>query len=514
MINSLLRTILAGIVALTISPAFAQVYRVQPRPVQQGNALDSNPRVGSGGSNAGTRMDAGAYNIESQLYVTGQVSGLGNFRGPVPYAGANQFRIDVPSAGMSGFIGRSVGLQEVQRGQVLAPTPYYAPSRTIVGPRAISAGLNQPGSSIPRSDAIHAGISSRLFVEATAQYRPIVPRADGRLLSTPIERAPIDVTPRMARDARTAPQLLPGLVSDEPLPITRLGQRLDSTSTGVMLDIVTPEDRVALAEDLWSLEMAKRIDPSVDVSALVDASITERETQTGQLPFDAPPEPAPRIVPGDGQNVYLDLLREFSDQNRQEETPEDILLAEEQALRAENPAFEEREGTIILRRFTGGAKDEFNVTIAEADRRLKVGDYYHAVYQYRLAHVYDRSNPLPHVGMGLAYFAAGEPMSSALKMREAMAAFPPIMETRLDIPSMVDVKVIDSQLARLERIINGYQFEDPDPLLPFIAAYIHNSLGNTDEARRHAKSLRELAGDDEIYRAYSNHLLGDKENTN
>jgi len=46
MINSLLRTILAGIVALTISPAFAQVYRVQPRPVQQGNALDSNPRVG------------------------------------------------------------------------------------------------------------------------------------------------------------------------------------------------------------------------------------------------------------------------------------------------------------------------------------------------------------------------------------------------------------------------------------------------------------------------------------
>src|SRR5690554_6375204 len=230
-------------------------------------------------------MDAGAYNIESQLYVIGQVSGLGNFRWPGPYAGANQSRIDVPSAGVSGKLGRSVGLQELQRGQVLAPTPYYAPSRTIVGPLASSASMNQPVSSIPRSDAIHAGISSTLFVEATAQYRPIVPRADGRLLSTPIERAPIDVTPRMARDARTAPQLLPGLVSDEPLPITRLGQRLDSTSTGVMLDIVTPEDRVALAEDLWSLEMTRRIDPSVDVSALVDASITERETQTGQLPF-------------------------------------------------------------------------------------------------------------------------------------------------------------------------------------------------------------------------------------
>ncbi|NLW86353.1 MAG: hypothetical protein GXY38_05715 [Planctomycetes bacterium] len=514
--NGLVGLFVVALLAVwSAEPVFGQAYRVQPRPLQQGNALDANPRVGSGGSNAGAGIDANAYNIQSQLYVTGQVRGLGNFKGPVPYVAADQFRIDVPSAGLSDFVGRSTGLPDVRTGQVLAPTPYYAPSRTIVGPAAIQAGINQPGSNMPKPNVVAPGLSSRYYVDgAVQQYTPVVPRADGTLLATPLERVPLDPTPREIREARGwMPDLIPVLSSDQPLGANQPGQPLASTPTGVrdMLEIVTPQDRQALASDLYTLELQQRVNEGVDASVLPGASLNERsavEARPG-LPLEAPARPQP-VIPGDGQNVLLDLLEELNEQARQEEgLPEDPLRPKPQA-RPENPAVENVDGIIVLNRFTGSGSDRANAAMAEADRRLRLGDYYQAVYQYRIAQAGNRNNPLPQVGMGLAYFAAGEPITAATRLRAAFSMLPPLMKTRLDIPKFVDENVVRAQLQRLDEVIARQGDEKPDAAMVFVAAYMHANLGNAQQARQYAQLLKELAPEDELYVAYADHVLGDK----
>ena len=85
----------------------------QLRPVAGGRALDANFQVGSGGWNTTVRSPLG---VSSQLYVDGQVTGLGNFRGTVGYNAPNQLHMTVPSAALSDFERRSVGISEVMGG--------------------------------------------------------------------------------------------------------------------------------------------------------------------------------------------------------------------------------------------------------------------------------------------------------------------------------------------------------------------------------------------------------------
>ena len=101
--------------------ASCTVCHAQDARLQQGDALDSSPLVGSGGRNTastgGLLRDKG-QGIDSQLYVTGRVTGLGAFRGGLPYTPKGAFRLTLPSASLSDFNRRSVGLEDVLKGPV------------------------------------------------------------------------------------------------------------------------------------------------------------------------------------------------------------------------------------------------------------------------------------------------------------------------------------------------------------------------------------------------------------
>jgi len=130
-----------GLILIVAGPAAAQVSRIQ-----NGRALDSNYLIGARGYNSIRRANRA---LDGNLLVTGQVAGGYHFRGDVGYVGSDQFRGELPSAGLDNFIRGSAGLDRLTSGGSYGPGAYYSSQRTVLGASRISKGLNAPGSSMP-----------------------------------------------------------------------------------------------------------------------------------------------------------------------------------------------------------------------------------------------------------------------------------------------------------------------------------------------------------------------------
>ena len=121
----------------------ASVTTAQVSRTQVGGAIDSNYQIGSGGQN----RPVGSGPINSQLYVSGQVSGLARFRGQVGYFAPNELNMAVPSASLSGFRRRSAGLEGLTGSYYTSS--YYEPTSTVFGLRGITSGQAAPGTNMP-----------------------------------------------------------------------------------------------------------------------------------------------------------------------------------------------------------------------------------------------------------------------------------------------------------------------------------------------------------------------------
>ena len=513
--------IFAGVVLLAVA-AGGQVV-----PTQTGRELDANYRHGSGGLNTPGVEPAG---INSQLYVTGQVTGLGAFRGGVGYRAPDQLGLDLPSAALSQFRRQSVGLEDVGAGSLYRPAPYYERSTTVLGLREIQSGAALPGSSIPRRSMIPPALAEELYVDATAAYRPLAPAPAA--VRTPAVGSLVR-TPESAADTR------------EPrLPFGAYG--------GVDLFRVADVDsREQLARELRELRFGEaRIDR--EVKAEVDASTAGPAPSLQDRTELRPAAPAPEgaqvltgpvapaaqtyraLIAQPNEDVYLDLLllmREQSSKRRSQRPPADdvgvfrldesaesLRPADEPAPPARKPAGKSadlvdiaRDNRIVLHGLAGRSADAFNNHMNQAKRSLSEGKYYEAALEYQLAMTIDSRNPLARIGRGLALFAAGESLSAAINIRRAMELFPPIMETRLDVPMIMDPVAFDHQLDRVDERL-AKEAREADPLLIFLGTYAHYSVGNLRIAKYYARKLHAAAGsDDALFRAYATFVLtGDR----
>jgi len=141
-------------VVFTASAGEAQLdLRVnQDNPHGDGRALDRNPGLGTGGFNAGGgRFD---YGLGANSIVTGNVTGLGGFKGFSPIVDSNRFRDGLPSAGLSGYFSRSISAADLQRNAPPPPTFYFGRQETVASLSQIRTGQNAPGSSMLSSPFI------------------------------------------------------------------------------------------------------------------------------------------------------------------------------------------------------------------------------------------------------------------------------------------------------------------------------------------------------------------------
>lgn len=470
----------------------------QVAPTQTGQNLDVNPRVGGGGYNTGLRP----YRLDSQLFVTGQVTGLSAFHGQVGYAAGDQLRTVLPSEALDLFRSSSVGLEEIVRGSTFRTEAYYRRTATAYGVRGIADGRALAGSNMPLTSHGEPFAVQRLYREATADYAGLM---DSRIS----QRAMADRSLGIRYRGLVGPMALSG---GTPSGIVAPGMEVDDFGR------IKAPDGEDLARDLYELH---RVDASVDVAidAHVDASSGRPVRSTAPGAGSLPPLPGEihdrgetrggrvtRGMPASNQDVFMDLLVCLDQQRGGRAAPAEPPAGDVGARDGGRIVQLSDKNDVLLRGFAGSGRDLFNIHMKRARKQLDAGKFYRAASEYELALLANRSNPLARMGLCVAYFCAGEPLTASLQLRRAFAMFPALMRTRVDIKGMMGSAVLRYRLAQLERRVAIEGAKD-ERLLALVLAFVHRNAGNTDEAKRYALMLNRLAGNDKILTSFATFVL-------
>lgn len=504
----------------------------QVRIVQDGRALDANPYVGSGGYNP---ISPTGEPTDSQLLVNRQVTGLAGFRGAVGYYPVDQLNLALPTDTMDTFRGQSVGVQDVLRGQTYSSTPYYDPARTVVGLRSIAAGQVVPGGAVLRT----LPPPGLLGQGGTVAYTPMVisplTGATGMPLRTMEGLAPRgDSADRLGTDRRNlfavsdasqrerlARELSGVELPNELMVRSEVQSAVDPSAaaqwrdrTGRPVGIGEPNEPNAaagvepLAGTQYRRPEALMLPPDQDVFSDVLGRMYAASGGSGSAPT-ALPQPSDRVAQDAGPASATDDI-----QARQAQLRSHPAAVGEEGLsftggRGTLVEYVPRKGLLVLHSLAGTGRDEFNVVMTRAGKALKEGKYNEAAQGYRDATALQPTNPLAKMGLSLSLFATGESLGAARYLRAAAEVFPPILTSQLDLGSMVDTDLIRRRLEFLAGRLETYRV-GPEPMLYFIAAYLHANLGQADQAKDYALKLKASAAEDTILGNYARFLLGEE----
>ncbi len=503
--------------AMLVTVLTAAVAYAPPYQIQQGNVLDVNPQVGSAGLNYGARQYD--FNAANRI-VTGNVTGGASFRGVTTIRDPSSFGLSsgqqfLPSDQLSNFRRDSFNVGDLQAGRSPASglLPYYSIQSTVTNTGAIVTGLNRPGTSQVKTPFIVP--RENLRVQPTS---PLISSqtATGSLLQVPTQIARIDngrlitgpVNERLLRSplfgaVRTVPA--------DVLAAEAQAERGDprQAATGGPLDT-----RVSRLEPLDT-----RINPSTDTRVNVarspldrvlgrDKPPAESDTRRG-VPLDQqrpapdmgagnprPGEPSgapqqrmpggPMVVHGD---VFTSMRAATAQLRRPIHDAGGAGQAQADGQPANGPALARpikpitgvtREGeqtpppggltkdqlvatggdiaSTPLKTFVGTEESAVNKYMSQAEKLMRAGQYYRAADEYDLARAVDPRNPLPLVGRSMASLAAGEYMSSANGLFQAIQLFEALANFHIDMTAFVpDVAVLDRRRADLERRLEAYE---------------------------------------------------------
>ena len=498
--NTLHKQIAAlAVLMCVVSGAWGQIV-----PVQDGRALDSNYRIGGSTVNSPTSQQT---SFSSQMYITGQVTGLGAFRGETGYFADNQLRLNVPSAGLSGFRRQSVGLSDVLSGQTYRTGVYYDRSNTALGVKGISQGLTATGTNVPRSSHLGGIVPRKAMDEAMSDFRPLLGNRVGGALSSDI-RAPIKL------DA--APPRIVGALGT---PTRRAAPRTFGAGELAVFTVSRPSQRSDVDIELRELEQLEQDDITRIDSKLRGPTVVP--PRTGADPAAGGLGIASQAARE--SDVFLTMIYMLQQQHLQGDKGSEPKTADPDSgdprftLKPLGPRPGSLElveqglrGELVFNTLAGKGSDAFNLAMRTGEKELKAGRFYSAVDQYRLAVRIQPANPTTRLGLAAALFGAGESLGASLQLRRAMRMFPPVMVTRLNVMREIPSKKLKGRLEQIYNRIKDRQGANVDPQLAMLATYMHRSAGENYIAEVCAKKLKAAAGDDKIYSAFATYVLTGK----
>jgi hypothetical protein len=494
-------TILIGAAIIAVSSALAWG-QVDAR-VNQGNVLDANPGVGTGGVNTEV---APTNAMDTQLVVGNQVTGLAGFRGNVPYYQGNQFRGNLPSQMLESFNARSVSLYQAQTGVGLSQTAgYFGRQQTIVGLRGIEAGLNAPGTTTPLQSAVPVQTINEFRNDALQRYQTVyVQRPAGQLLS------------------------------DNPIqgPMTNvivLGQSQGDGDVFGGEDIAFQPGADALLAMPWEKNRQELMDEFLDMREDLGAG-TQLDTDTqlreglGEGMKTSSPAETPEGVmtedePGEGESVaykatvgkdaYFDLTVAMHMQSGADPSVNPVMAGYvreyQKSIDKSCVYYDAVNKLYVIRSLAGTSTLEFNKVMSQAQILAFRERYYLANMKFNAAALLSTHNPMPSLGSCISMFTAGEPIHAAGSLKMAMMTFPPIMETRLDISQIVSKDDFTAQLSALKTMLE--ESDSPEPSLLMLATYMSLTNGDTAAAKEYAGTLSRVAGNDKLLSTYAKFVL-------
>jgi len=465
----------------------------QVRMIRTGRVLDRNFRLGSGGVN--TR---GLGRASANLYVTGQVTGGLSFRGRVPYVAQNELRLSLPSEGLDDFRRDSAGLDRIASGDFYGGQAFYNTSTTVDG-ASVSArryaagaatGLPVPEVVLPVRPALTAKLYGNALAPFLVSSEPkgqanlwrmdlSVDAASASVVAAAAQR---ETRPQIsdvfgvlaaAESDRIAAELAEGLTPDAgpAAPTVRPG-------TGGETDVTSPER-----------QGGGLITPVEDEDAFFEMLIFLQQREQSAIDLASSPMPATAVRVGDAERLDAAPTGQSMFPRKRHST---IVQAIDKQ--------------IVLRGLAGQGKNAFARSMRQAQEAMTKGMFYAAANRYETAWLIRRSDPLPAVGAGLAYLAAGEAYRASELLRQAITRFQPLMQVRLDVARLMGPAVAERRFGEIRDRLASPAAQTEMPLV-FLMTFLHANRGEAEEAKVWAKKLGPLVADNPALKTYVEYML-------
>jgi hypothetical protein len=217
------------------------------------------------------------------------------------------------------------------------------------------------------------------------------------------------------------------------------------------------------------------------------------EKQTPQTPDDKiPDEQKPKLKPAE------EVLEAFRKENAEKslddtpvKTPAQQQQGQENQLTVEDPSSKTGEKTIeqaqaaaLLSRyktFENLAAARVSEYLGTAETFLKEGNFYKAADTFALATIWDPGDPRPLAGQAFSLFAAGEYMSSAYYLGQAMVRDPNVASQPVDLPALIGKRdVFENRLIEMKT----WQERSGSGELAFLMAFVLHHDGKPELAAK------------------------------
>lgn len=390
------------------------------------------------------------YGYVGHLTMTGQIGGGRHFRGFIPYSASDSIDrrlLDPQSRAISNFLRRSA-LAE----------PFYDPRQTAATlQRSGGSGLTAPV------------VAPQVRVNSSKQW---LDSFDITELFRPPDQRPLSVSSQTL-ESILQQQLSPRaavkkVFPTDPLQTVPAGMDLLKTSPE------TPSTPVLIEKTIPKSPSEEKTAP-VSIYAQIRRQMglvetTESPEKEGLVIEEEAPATKERVPEGPAYMRSKLVLR-----------PEDFAeRGEGRALLKEHADFEH----------LAAAKSEDYLRLGE--EFLKSGQYYKAADAFELAGVWDRGNPLVVLARSHALFAAGEYMSSAFYLSQAIEMEPKLLESRFDWSSLLDSRdAFENRLTEL----STWQQRSNSAELALLMGYILYQDGKIIRARISAEYAHDMMPD-------------------
>ena len=468
---------------------------------QRGHLLDANPRIGSFGLNTNTRLDS--LIPRANLYVTGNVTGGARFQGAVPYRSGYEFQGSLGSGTLSDFRRDSTGLNTLSS-PIGSRRPYIDASRSVtrtygrnvVNTRGINkVQLTPVGATLLGQYSYDSGSSmrplSKTYSLGSSSLMPKFKMADTH--AAPANLRPwATKTPKARRDGLFQPGIAPAQKNISSI-------QTETSPTG--LDKTSFETRPPQLQGLY-----RQPTPTTEQSNVLPDG-QKKPDQTDQMRQSNSPVPFQLHEIKTGQ-AYL------TNQSSDKTSDLPSAVSRPRAALIQSRLFHSplsrpsRLGagsgmTAAAPVAKTGNSDDSNSELAEAYRQqldfytnrgeklMRQRQYYQAANAYGTAIVYEPHNARLHLAKAQALLGAGEYMSSAYFLNQALELSPELAgtETKLEL-IFPDRKKFEEQMKELDT----WQKRSGQPMLLFLKGYALYLAGDLEQAREALVEAQRLQG--------------------